>query len=154
MIALQVLFAHEFMKSEYKTALDIIMMFQDTVTREDLELDDTGETIPLTLLQDDKIDTFTRELIETIEKHDVHIDRLLKRVIQHWQLERLSAIDRNILRLGVAELLYFDDIPPKVTINEYIEVAKLFGDRESAAFVNGILDCVARDYKTNHTSLH
>ncbi len=73
------------------------------------------------------------------------IDKILERHVTHWSIERLSAVDRNLLRLGVTELLCCDDIPPKVTINECVEIAKRFGDDESPAFVNGVIDKIAQD---------
>jgi N utilization substance protein B len=66
-------------------------------------------------------------------------------VITNWRLDRLSLIDKNILRLATSELLHFGDIPPKVTINEYIEIAKVYGDIDSPSFINGILDKIARN---------
>jgi N utilization substance protein B len=86
---------------------------------------------------------FTAELLERTLEHLPEIDRLLNEVITHWQPERVAIVDRQILRLAAGELLYFDDIPPKVTLNEYIEVAKTYCGAESAAFVNGVLDRIA-----------
>lgn len=88
---------------------------------------------------------FTRTLINAVMDHLQDVDRSLQDVITNWRLERLSYIDRNLLRLAVCEIYYFDEIPPKVTINEYIEIAKDFGDEDSPGFINGILDRIARD---------
>lgn len=68
------------------------------------------------------------------------IDRCIKKVSEHWSLDRMSVIDRNILRAAVHELLFMKDIPPKVAIDEAIEIAKKFGTDDSADFVNGLLD--------------
>ena len=68
------------------------------------------------------------------------IDSIVTKYAQNWRLKRMALIDRNILRLGCFELLFLKDIPPKVSINEAIELAKKYGDIESAKFVNGILD--------------
>jgi len=86
---------------------------------------------------------FTVELLERTLEHLAEIDRILNEVITHWQPERVAIVDRQILRLAACELFYFDDIPPKVTLNEYIEVAKVYCGAEAAAFVNGVLDRVA-----------
>lgn len=88
---------------------------------------------------------FTQTLLGKVKEHQEELDQALQKVITNWRLDRLSNIDRNLLRLGAAEIYYFDDIPPKVTINEYIEIAKDFGDDDSPSFVNGILDRIARE---------
>lgn len=87
---------------------------------------------------------FFRALLEnTIENLDT-IDKEIEERAQNWAFDRIAVIDRNILRLGLAELLYFEDIPPRTTINECIELAKSFGTQESARFVNGLLDGILR----------
>jgi transcription antitermination factor NusB len=139
-------------KSGIEVAKKHYHLFHGNVTPEDLELEESDEHLPILFKEGGQLDEFAISLIDTIDGKGDDIDTLLRNVIQHWQLERLSAIDRNILRLGVAELLYYKDIPPKVSINEYIEVAKYFGDRESAGFVNGILDRVARDHPAKSSS--
>ncbi len=72
------------------------------------------------------------------------LDENIKQVVQNWQYERISTIDKIILRMGVCEFLLFDDIPYEVTINEAVELAKKFGTEESKNFVNGILDAVLK----------
>ncbi len=79
----------------------------------------------------------------TIDNLEI-IDKAIEERAQNWSLDRIAAVDRNILRLGLAELLFFDDIPPRTTINECIELAKDFGTQESARFVNGLLDGILR----------
>jgi len=71
-------------------------------------------------------------------------DELIKQSILKWQLDRLSFVDKSILRLAVFQLKFCDDIPPKVVINEAVEMAKKFGTDKSPAFVNGVLDAVLR----------
>ena len=83
---------------------------------------------------------FTRRLVFGIERNLAEIDGKISQYATNWQLKRMAIIDRNILRLGVFELLHTEDIPPKVTINEAVELAKKYGDLESSKFVNGILD--------------
>ena len=68
------------------------------------------------------------------------IDEMIRKVSEHWRLERMPRVDRNILRLLVAEMLYLPDVPARVSINEAVELAKRFGAAESPAFVNGLLD--------------
>jgi transcription antitermination protein NusB len=76
------------------------------------------------------------------------IDRLIERHLTNWSLNRLAVIDRNILRLGVAELAYVDDVPPKVTIREMIQLAERYGTPESPRFVNGVLDAAMRSIES------
>ena len=72
-------------------------------------------------------------------------DVLIDRHIENWDLNRLARTDRYVLWMGITELLYFEDIPPKVTLNEAVEVARVFGTDKSPAFVNGVLDAVLRE---------
>ena len=89
---------------------------------------------------DAEVRAFARELIDGYRKRAAEIDRTIEEVARNWQLKRMAAIDRNILRLATYELLHRDDIPPLVTINEAIELAKKYSTRNSGPFVNGILD--------------
>ncbi|NOK01048.1 MULTISPECIES: transcription antitermination factor NusB [Myxococcus] len=86
---------------------------------------------------------FARELVEGVQSHRDEIDQLIERHSHNWRLDRMSRIDRNVLRLGIFELKYRPDIPRKVSINEAVELGKNFGNEESSAFVNGLLDRVA-----------
>ncbi|GAW94168.1 transcription antitermination factor NusB [Calderihabitans maritimus] len=85
---------------------------------------------------------FTRQVVKGTLENISTIDELIESHSQDWDLARLANVDRNILRLGVYELLYRDDIPPSVSINEAVELAKIFGTEESSKFVNGILDAI------------
>lgn len=86
------------------------------------------------------IRTFADGLIEGTLAHRTDIDAELSRVMINWSLHRLAAVDRNLLRMAVYELRYRDDIPPVVTINEAIDIARKFSTADSGKFVNGILD--------------
>ena len=70
------------------------------------------------------------------------IDVLIERFSQNWKIQRMSLVDRNVMRIAVYELLYCEDIPPKVSINEAVDVGKKYGSEESGAFINGIIDSV------------
>ena len=85
---------------------------------------------------------FARELVEGVRDKREILDEVISRYSRNWRLERMLATDRNILRLGTYELLFRPDIPPRVTINEAVELAKEFGTEDSPAFVNGILDAI------------
>jgi len=88
---------------------------------------------------------FAQPLIEGMVAHLSEIDERIRRYCENYNLERISAVDRNVLRLAIYEMLYRDDIPPVVSINEAIELAKTFGGAESGKFVNGILDRIRKD---------
>jgi len=93
---------------------------------------------------DKNIKEFTDRIILGIQNQIDFIDDKISHYATNWQLKRMAVIDRNILRIGVFELLFASDIPPKVTINEAVELAKKYGDMESSKFVNGILDKIYR----------
>jgi N utilization substance protein B len=88
----------------------------------------------------DDVRRFADDLLRGVMAHREAIDENLGRQTSHWRLERLAAVDRNILRLALYELMYCADTPPAVAIDEAIEIAKRFGAEESARFVNGVLD--------------
>jgi transcription antitermination factor NusB len=89
---------------------------------------------------DAEMRSFAKELILGYWERRQPIDQKIEEVAKNWQLRRMAAIDRNILRLATYELLYRDDIPPLVAINEAIDIAKKFSTKNSGPFVNGILD--------------
>ena len=76
------------------------------------------------------------------------IDELVSECATNWELGRMAVIDRNILRLGAYELIFMDEIPPKVAINEAIDIAKRYGDKDSGKFVNGVLDKINKEKRT------
>ena len=90
---------------------------------------------------------FIQSLIKQILEHEEKIDELIKEKLEHWDFKRLNSVDRIILRMGVSEMLYFPDIPIKVSIDEAIELAKKFSSPEAGKFVNGILDAIAKSNK-------
>lgn len=85
---------------------------------------------------------YLKELVEGVGSHLEELDALIVRYSEHWRLERMTIVDRNLLRLAIYELLYQPGIPPKVVINEAVEMAKRYGSEDSGAFVNAILDQV------------
>jgi N utilization substance protein B len=95
-----------------------------------------GDTKPL---------AYTVRLVTHMEQYVEQLDAIIKAKIVRWDFSRIAVLDRIILRMGVAEMLYFPDVPPKVTINEAIEIAKKFSTDGSGRFVNGILDAVYHD---------
>jgi N utilization substance protein B len=89
---------------------------------------------------EDEVRRFADSLIIGVCENMNGIDGIINRYSKHWRLSRMSKIDRNILRMAIYELAYLMNIPPPVTINEAVELAKKYGTEESGAFVNGILD--------------
>ena len=87
---------------------------------------------------------FIRYLVDGVTEKIQVLDEVISRYALNWNINRMAIVDKNILRIGVFELLFADDIPPKVSINEAVELAKKYGDVDSARFVNGILDSVYR----------
>jgi len=90
---------------------------------------------------------YVRRLMTVLDDHLPAIDRALQGALQNWRLDRLSALDRGVLRIGAAELLHMEDVPPKVAIQEAIRLAEAYGGDESPRFVNGVLDAL---YKQAH----
>jgi N utilization substance protein B len=98
--------------------------------------------------KDPKVKTFAEDLIKGVIKHLDDINPLIQKTVDKWKLLRMAAIDRNIIRVAVYEILFRDDIPDAVSINEALEIAKRFSTAESAAFINGILDRISKDFKS------
>lgn len=86
---------------------------------------------------------FTEQLVTGTVEHLTHLDEVIKKYAENWNLDRMAVVDRNILRLAAYELLYAADIPPKVSINEAVNLAKKFSQGDSGKFVNGILDRIS-----------
>jgi N utilization substance protein B len=93
---------------------------------------------------DDEVKAFAEEIVKGTYKHLAEINKMICQCAKNWSLDRMAIVDRNVLRMAVYEVLYRMDIPTSVTINEAIEIARKYGTDESGAFVNGILDSVAR----------
>ena len=125
-IALQMLFSTDLGKLEY---MDLKKDFL-----EDLE-------------EEPKVKTFAFELVKGTMENLKEIDEAIKNRIKNWEFDRLANVDKNILRFAAYELLFREDIPVAVTINEAIEIAKSFSGNEAGKFINGILDNIKKDIK-------
>ena len=88
---------------------------------------------------------FARQLLDTVLDKNEHLESFIFPKLKNWDSERIAALDMILMKMGLAELLYFETIPPKVTINEYIELAKDYSTAQSGQFVNGILDNIHKD---------
>lgn len=91
----------------------------------------------------DDVRAFAEALVLGVRNHDERIDKLITKASTNWKLERMALVDRNILRIATLELKHLTDIPPKVTLNEAIEIAKRYGTEDSGSFINGILDKIS-----------
>ncbi|MFQ5842799.1 MAG: transcription antitermination factor NusB [Thermodesulfobacteriota bacterium] len=85
---------------------------------------------------------FSERLVKGVEQHREDLDRVIEHYSSNWKVDRMAHVDRTILRIATYELLYCDDIPPRVAINEAIDIGKKYGSEDSGAFINGILDKV------------
>jgi transcription antitermination protein NusB len=96
------------------------------------------------VISPDKMD-FAKTLLNTVLEKDKHLETFIFPKLKNWDAERIAALDMIIMKMGVAEFLYFETIPPKVTINEYIDIAKEYSTQQSGQFVNGILDNIHKE---------
>ncbi|CAI8782244.1 MULTISPECIES: N utilization substance protein NusB [Bacillus] len=108
------------------------------------QMDITGELEPKvavenTLEEGEETNEFLESLVVGFVEHKEAIDEAIRQNLKKWKLERISIVDRSILRLAVYEMKYMEEVPHNVTINEAIEIAKTFGDEESRRFINGVL---------------
>lgn len=123
---LQVMYAHELSK-------DPLFFIQDQ------QLGDLTEH-PVEL-------AFAKELIRSMSEHRAELDARITTRVDNWEFGRIALIDKIMLRMGICEMLYFPDIPPKVSINEAIEIVKVFSTEKSANFINGVLDSILNDLR-------
>ena len=130
--ALKVLYEIDVTKNSHKESLENFWQFQEE--------------------KNSSIIDFANCLVEGTTKNLGRIDNELSKFATNWQLKRMAVIDRNILRLATYELLFQEDIPPKVSINEAVDLAKKFGDTESGRFVNGVLDKINKTLCQNKKS--
>lgn len=100
--------------------------------------------------KDSEIIAFAEDIILGTLANCQRIDSIIQTTATHWSIFRMAAIDRNILRFATYEILYRKDIPPAVTINEAIEIAKAYSSSESASFINGILDKICKEKISNN----
>lgn len=90
---------------------------------------------------------YARRLVDGVHGQLEEIDAVLARYTEHWKIHRMATVDRNLLRLGIYELIYLKEIPFPIIINEALEIVKEFSDEESTQFVNGILDAASKEYR-------
>lgn len=100
-----------------------------------------------------KVRQFARELADGVLADRYRIDGMIQDVSDNWRLNRMAAVDRNLMRIAVFEMISRDDIPPVVSINEAVRLAKEYGTPESGRFVNGILDQILKSLKRPHRTV-
>ncbi len=128
------------MKRRHAREYALQMLFQRDFIESNEELSTFWEGMDV----DPEVMEFANLIARGTREHLEEIDEAIKASAEHWVLERMAAVDRNILRLGTYELLFGVDIPQAVAINEAIEIAKKFSTSESASFINGILDRISK----------
>jgi transcription antitermination protein NusB len=90
---------------------------------------------------------FGELLARTVVEHSEEIEQTIAAVLEHWKIDRVAPVEKALLKMGCAEILYFPEIPPRVTINECIELAKKFANENAPSFINGILDKLVQERK-------
>lgn len=125
-----------------KRALDVL--FESEVRG--LELDGTLEE--RLLAQDPPVGEYSARLVRGVTEHRSRIDALLTSYSQGWSLERMPSVDRNVLRIGVYEVLYLDEVPDAVALSEAVNLVRDLSTDESPGFVNGVLGSIVRDKAT------
>ncbi len=123
-------------------ALEVLYAYQSATDHIDKVKKDLLAEIP-----DLEKYNFASELIDAVLKNQRVIDTMITERIRNWEYDRVAILDKIILRLAIAEILYFPEIPPKVSINEAIELAKIYCSDKSPTFVNGVLDAVLNNLR-------
>ncbi len=123
-------------------ALQILFCMDMLGNDTDALFDDLGELVS----PKQAPSNFCRRLVKGVIEHRSHLDPIIEAHSSNWRVYRMSGVDRNILRLAAFEMLYCEDIPAKVSINEAIEIGKKFGTDETGPFINGVLDAIRQDH--------
>lgn len=128
-IAFQTLYEQDFRRTSGDDKFDLAEVLQRNIARYDAMVDDKA---------------FIEALVTGVSSHEKELDETLQPVAPEWPIEQIARTDRIILRMGLYELVHGEDVPPKVVINEAVELAKAFGSENSSRFVNGVLGTVLR----------
>jgi transcription antitermination factor NusB len=115
------------------------VLYQTEMTKDNYD-DSLGKFWEREPQEEESVKEFAHQLIKGVKDNIKDIDEKIGKYATNWQIDRMAVVDRNILRIAAFEILYLDDIPPKVSINEAVDIAKKYGDTDSGKFVNGILD--------------
>ena len=123
-------------------ALRMLYQFETNNLNPERALENYCKTFPY---QQDIID-YAAHLMDGVSKNCEIIDNYIRQACEHWKINRIAFVDKNIMRIGVYEMIFSEDVPPKVAIDEAIELAKKYGNEDSGNFVNGVMDRVFKDY--------
>jgi len=128
-IALQTLYEQDFRRASEDASFDLQEVLQRNITRYEATVDDT---------------TFIEQLVAGVNKEQDNLDKLLQPLAPEWPIDQIARMDRVVLRIGAYELTHDNGVPPKVVINEAVELAKAFGSTNSSKFINGVLGTLLR----------
>lgn len=128
-IALQTLYEQDFRRSSSDVSFDLQEVLQRNISRYEATVDDTS---------------FIEELVNGVNKEQDELDKLLQPLAPEWPIDQIARMDRVVLRIGAFELTHDNGVPPKVVINEAVELAKAFGSTNSSKFINGVLGTLLR----------
>lgn len=145
-MALQILYQNEFHKAPEKSKLRSLVL---NFSKKEQSTNDTDIEYNLS---DEEL-RYCLEILTDFYKHQKNIDEKIKIYSTNWKTERMSLIDLNIMRIAALEILYYEDIPHKVSVNEALELSKIFGEKSSTSFINGILDKVLKSQSHNQKDL-
>ena len=147
--ALQVLFQYDLnLPEDLEGALGLFWEAQHLAALTDAERKaalKTGADVPPPTAEEASVRLFAEPLIRGVLEHRPAIDELICKYVKNWGLHRIATVDRNVLRLAIYEMLHRQDIPPVVSINEAVDIAKKFSTADSGRFVNGVLDKIKGD---------
>ncbi|MCH9006988.1 transcription antitermination factor NusB [candidate division KSB1 bacterium] len=110
-------------------------------------LESVIENMIQSLNEDDKLKRFAVELLRASAEHKDELEKLIVSRAQNWEFDRIAILDKLIMRMAICEFLHFEDIPPKVSIDEAIEISKTYSTEKSGTFINGVLDGVLNQLK-------
>lgn len=132
-VALQTLYEQDFRMGCKDDSFELDSVLARNISRYDETIDDKA---------------FIEELVKGVDKRTAELDDVIRPLAPEWPIEQIARIDRIVLRIGTYELMFEADVPPKVVINEAVELAKAFGGENSSKFVNGVLGSVLRELET------
>lgn len=152
-LSLQIYYAWEMSQTHPKELLDYMKYLLD-----DKEINDNFYINGSPIDNDDanldnNIVDYSYKLIESAINNSDEIDQFIIKKLKNWDLKRIALIDKLILRLSLTEMFFFDEIPNKVSIVEGVEIAKIYGNSESSAFINGVLDSLYNDLENNNIKI-
>jgi N utilization substance protein B len=128
-VALQSLYEQDFRTEAKDSTLDILEILSRNIARYQETIDDVD---------------FIKQLVRGVLEHQVELDATIQPLAPEWPIDQIARMDRVVLRIGAYELMYAKDVPPKVVINEAVELAKAFGGENSSKFINGVLGSLLR----------